>query len=429
MHIAIISYSILCALLNNIYLYIPLIIVVFFIFFQKFIEESRKSIVYFETIFIISILQMLVFPLISIDNLLNPVRYLFLVILGFYFFFVGCNLNRKKINISHYELKLFFSKKRNKRIIFFTSIIGLFFLLGTMSIENSLITTLDSVIGFGIASSVALLFVNFKKYIWILSTYIILVLVESIQNAVFASFIAIGILLFSYIGVLFNLNKTKFICIILVSLFMLSFIQNVKLSYREMVWFGDTREFSYQKFIDAMFVKRFEESSSAFERAGNGSIISQIYEHVPSSYPHKYGEKLISDLSNSLLPRLIFSEKKVLDNTESYTKYTGNSVSENTSVGINVFGISYAEFGVLGSFIFLFFFGLILCVVNNIFYYFFINKGNYIVLIIMPVIFSNFFKFEQEFFAQFTGWIKVLLICGFYILVTKFTYDEKMVSK
>lgn len=425
----IISYSILCALLNNIYMYIPLIIGIFFIFFKKLVEESRRSIVYFEIIFIILILQMLVFPLIGVDNLLNPIRYLFLVISGFYFFFIGCSLNRKKINVSHQDLKLFFSEKRNKRIIFFTSIAGLCILLGTMSVQNSLITTLDSIIGFGIASSVALLFVDSKKYIWILLTYITLILVGSIQNAVFAPFIAIGLLLFSYLGVLFDLNKIKFICLILFSLLMLSFIQNVKLSYREMVWFGDTREFSYQKFIEAMFVKRSDDSSSAFERAGNGSIISQIYEYIPDNYPHKYGEKLVSDLSNSLLPRLIFTEKKVLDNTESYTKYTGNSISENTSVGINVFGISYAEFGILGSFIFLFFFGLMLCLVNNIFYYFFINKGNYIVLILMPVIFSHFFKFEQEFFAQFTGWVKVLLICGVYILITKSTFNDKVISK
>lgn len=425
----VISYSILCALLNNIYIYIPLVIGIFFIFFKKFFEESKKGIVYFETIFIIAILQMLIFPLISIDNLINPVRYLFLVISGFYFFFIGCSLNRKKINISHHELKLFFSEKRNKRVIFFTSIIGLCLLLGEMTIQNALITTLDSIIGFGIASSVALLFVDSKKYIWILLTYITLILVESIQNAVFAPFIAIGLLLFSYLGVLFDLNKIKFICLILFSLLMLSFIQNVKLSYREMVWLSDTREFSYQKFIEAMFVKRSDDSSSAFKRAGNGSIISQIYEYVPDNYPHKYGEKIVSDLSNSLLPRLIFSEKKALDNTESYTKYTGNSVSENTSVGINVFGIAYAEFGILGSFIFLFFFGLLLCLINNIFYYFFINKGDYIVLILMPVIFSNFFKFEEEFFAQFTGWVKILLISGVYILITKSNFNDKVISK
>ncbi len=413
-------YGFFSILLENLFMVISFSVILILYFLNRLMIYSQVSVVYFEIIFIIALLQMIIFPLLNFSEIQNPSRYFFIVFLGYFSFILGCNINRKKIYLTSEEIRKYFSSSNNIIICKITSGVGLLVFILSIWFNNSYVNTFSSLAYIGIVTSVALIFVDFKKYCYFIYLYILFFLFISIKDAVFAIFIGLGLLLFSYVGVFLKVNKMKFILLVLFSVFMLNLIHNVKISYRELVWSGTERGFSVSKFFDALFMEKNQEASSAFERSGNGVVTSRIYEYVPTYYPHKYGDKLISDLSNILIPRIIYPDKEALDNSESYRRYTGNIVSEETSVGTNVFGISYAEFGVFGSFLFLFLLGRLFCFINNFYYYIYIYKGNLFALMLLPVIFSNFYKFEQEFVGQFAGWLKNIIFVTFYLTIIRF---------
>ncbi|WP_157698337.1 hypothetical protein [Sphingobacterium sp. G1-14] len=401
-------------------------------FLVNFLNNIRKEIAIVDLIFLICVLQLVFFPIINFDNMNNLPNYLSIMLPAFFFFYFGFKWNIKKNYFNDIGVEKFFEIGRNtywSKVIILTGILGVFLSSFT---SNAFVNLLNNFSGIAILFSLGLMKKS-KKYWYYPSIFFLIILFQSIRSAVFAPVISFGLLAILYIPMIFNLTKRQIIVLFVCCFFVLNLFQNAKLVYREMVWKGENRSYDFGLFLQAMLAPKQEKSMSAIERANSGSVIAEIYDYVPKKYPHLYGRQLLEDLSNGLIPRFLYSDKKEIDTRANYMRYTGRYVEDNVSVGINVFGISYAEFGVIGSWIFMFFFGQLLNRMYNFLVALFtVRRGYNIFLLTIPSVFISFVKFEQEFVGQFVGFVKLYLILVFIYIIFKsklqFSYENTISS-
>lgn len=103
-----------------------------------------------------------------------------------------------------------------------------------------------------------------------------------------------------------------------------------------------------------------------------GSTIS----HVPSRVPHEGGTLFLDAVKHVLMPRILFPNKKVLDDSARTAKYTGIAVAgreSNTSIGIGYMAEFYVDFGPHGMMVPIFFLGLL---VGHVYRYFTLQNSS-----------------------------------------------------
>lgn len=402
---------ILLLLIENFFINAVIGILITVYFFIQFFIKLKTEIAVVPLIFLICNLQLVFFPILNIENTVNISRYLSIIIPGILFFYIGVNWKLRKFSVKKIDVQRFYNLKNN---LYYTKIF-LYIILSCNIIQtiapNLASNLLNNLINIGQVLALSL-FVYNKKFWYFTFSFFVLILLESVKSAVFAPVISLGLLSVLFIPVIFNFSYKQIFILLISCYFTLNIFQNVKTEYRKAVWSGGKRSYDISLFIKALFTPVQDEGMTALERASAGSVISEIYEYVPSNYNFTYGKQLAEDLSNGLIPRFLYNDKKPIDNRGNYMRYTGNYIEEDVSVGINIFGISYAEFGVVGSWIFLFIFGNILrTIFNFLVRKYILKKENMYMFFLIPVIFSNFFKFEEEFVGQFVGFFKMLIIC------------------
>jgi hypothetical protein len=89
------------------------------------------------------------------------------------------------------------------------------------------------------------------------------------------------------------------------------------------------------------------------ERVSYIDILASTLDNVPANVPHQEGHQLSSALLHIILPRVLFPEKGVLDDTETTYKYTNLPIAmenvQNTSISIGYLGELYVDFGWVGA--------------------------------------------------------------------------------
>lgn len=70
--------------------------------------------------------------------------------------------------------------------------------------------------------------------------------------------------------------------------------------------------------------------------------------YVPQSVAHANGELWGRAIMHVLVPRLLYPDKPIIDNSELTRRYTGEDISDGTSVSIGYMGESYIDFGSFG---------------------------------------------------------------------------------
>ena len=95
------------------------------------------------------------------------------------------------------------------------------------------------------------------------------------------------------------------------------------------------------------------------ERVSYITFFSRVLEYVPATQPHTQGELLQMAVTNTIMPRFIFPEKPVLPSDSFYTRrFTGIMVSdEGTSISIGYMAEFYADWGLLGMYLSVLFYG------------------------------------------------------------------------
>jgi hypothetical protein len=88
-------------------------------------------------------------------------------------------------------------------------------------------------------------------------------------------------------------------------------------------------------------------------------FFSRVLEYVPALEPHSDGELLQMAITNTVVPRILFSDKLVLPSDSYYTRrFTGINVADgNTSISIGYMAEFYADWGLFGMFVSVFIYG------------------------------------------------------------------------
>ena len=134
-------------------------------------------------------------------------------------------------------------------------------------------------------------------------------------------------------------------------------------------------------------------------------------ENVPGRIPYENGALWSGSIVHILMPRVLFPDKPILDDSERTRTYTGVNVAgseQDTSIGIGYVGESYIDFGPVGMFIPIFLLGLLYGVINR----FFITRTRYKLLgsaLAVSVLVFNAYEIETSNIKLLGGVITALL--------------------
>jgi hypothetical protein len=137
-------------------------------------------------------------------------------------------------------------------------------------------------------------------------------------------------------------------------------IQVVKQDYRQKLKAGKNPSL-VGEMIGAISEERFLEDdvlSLATARLNQGWIISAVMRNVPQREPFAEGETIKTAFLVSLVPRILWEDKKGAGGQENFMRFTGLPIERGTSMGISPLGEAYANFGVEGGILFMAIFGV-----------------------------------------------------------------------
>lgn len=204
-----------------------------------------------------------------------------------------------------------------------------------------------------------------KYLVWLLIVYGYEV-AESLRSGMFHDLLVWLFFLAFTFSIRYNFNL-RFKIIGLVSFFALVItIQLIKAEYRKQLnsteqggSFAAAADIASDK-LDA----RNEEEASQLQtvelvnRINQGWIISRVMYWVPRYESHAYGETIYKYLEAAFLPRIIAPNKLVAGDQAIFDKYTGLGLKgSTTSMGMSSLGDGYANFGIIGGWIFMFCYG------------------------------------------------------------------------
>jgi len=194
-----------------------------------------------------------------------------------------------------------------------------------------------------------------------------LLILQSLQLAMFGELIFMSLLasiIFTYGKNYSTFSKAS---IIFLGVFTIALIQSIKLEYRTSVWSGQSSGntanvalFTSLATQKAQDVKGFLSEDKLFftaVRFNQGWLVASVMENVPRSVPYANGETIWKSFLASLAPRFLWPDKPKAGGKENIERFLGWDL-KGTSMNIGLLGESYANFGVTGGVIFLFFYGL-----------------------------------------------------------------------
>lgn len=224
---------------------------------------------------------------------------------------------------------------------------------------------------------------------------------------------------------------------IVVAVPVLILVQNVKDEYREATW-EKGKERGFGTFTDIAQKKSTEQDQQPFAesegvvktvgRLTQGWHLGLTLKRVPLKVPLSNGDEMLSDIKSSILPRVLFAEKKVVGSQDKFEKYTGHKLWGTTSMTIGVLGDFYINYGRVGSFIMLFIFGALI----SRFVYFFIKRyviNDPINIIWIPFILSYLIRANNDFYMVFNSSVKGFLIFLAINFLRKKLWPQRQVYK
>ncbi|MEX1239404.1 MAG: hypothetical protein WEB30_06790, partial [Cyclobacteriaceae bacterium] len=187
-----------------------------------------------------------------------------------------------------------------------------------------------------------------------------------VEAGVFISFFIWATFLFFFIVLSFRLPFLIRMSAIVIAVPATIMVQSVKNEYREMTWEGP-HEGGVELFSE-LAEKNQEEGPytesrgfiSTIGRLSQGWHLGLALKHVPKREPFADGQEMLNDIISSILPRVIFANKKEVNSQEKFYQYTGHKLRGSTSMSIGILGDFYINFGRNGAFMMLFAFGAVI---------------------------------------------------------------------
>jgi hypothetical protein len=237
-----------------------------------------------------------------------------------------------------------------------------------------------------------------------------------------------GLLLWSvftmiFILVFYRFSFAKKSLLLLLGFTGIFILQSVKAEFREMTWvhsYGGNKLELFSTLISEklenimtgkekkarikFFNSKEDEISEANNRLNQGWIISKIMERIPAKTPYLEGETIKEAIYSSLVPRFLVESKAAGGGGKlTYEKLTGFHLS-GTSMGTGILGEAYGNYGVAGTYLFMFLWGLFL----GVFIIFLAKRSKviYSLPLWLSIIFLQVIKAETDMFTVLNHLVK-----------------------
>lgn len=399
--------------------------------FFEFAGKIGNSIPILETMLVIACLQWILGPYIDYNSTyqhykyymyVNEEEYMNLVVPSLYLFAVPVYYFSNKINYIAFLNRIQYIGLTNKTAVYliiagFIADIGAQFIPFTLNFIFFLLSSVKFV-------GVLFLFYSKSKYRWLaLGVLFFAQIVFSVAAGMFHSLLLWMVLMFIFISVGLKLSYFQKLLVLVVGFWFTFILQTVKVEYRKITWQEGFSGNKLQVFIDAFVNKANEfffldskienreeddEVAGANNRLNQGWIVSKIMDHIPSE-EYFLGGSTISDAILSSFYLSAFAENKVGGGgKETYKRLTGFILSSSTSMGTGIIGEAYGNFGVRGTYIFMFLWSSFL----GFFLLFLFKKSDkyYTLPLWIPVIFLQVIKAETDFYTVFNHLFKATII-------------------
>jgi hypothetical protein len=245
----------------------------------------------------------------------------------------------------------------------------------------------------------------------------LLTAISSARTGLFHDLILWSALFFSFLCYDLQLRVWSKLAIIVASLAVLIGLQSVKAEYR-MLLSSDPESAGIITLTSSIGEALFgdnENYDNTIARLNQGWIISAVMAYTPNVEPFADGQTVIDAVRDSLLPRLL-SDKPEVEVSDHFRRFTGLSVSSDTSFGISIVGEAWANFGQLGI-VLLLFWGLVFGGLTRLIAQFSLHQPT--LPLWTPMIFLYAVKAETELVVTLNYMVKA---CAFVFLLYFLTW-------
>jgi hypothetical protein len=241
--------------------------------------------------------------------------------------------------------------------------------------------------------------------------------VNVLRSGVFVSFFVWAMFLFFFVSLKYAVPYFVRVLVLVAFVPILILIQGVKHEYRQKVWkneqaggVGLLSDLAEKQKKDEN--EPFSESTGVVRTVGRlsqGWHLGMILKHVPKKEPIVNGGEMLTDILSSIVPRILFSDKRSVNSKDKFNKYTGHKLRGSTSMSVGVLGDFYINFGRVGSFIMLFVFGIFIARILRFFIIRYVLPDP-INIIWIPFMLSYLIRANNDFYIFFNCLIKGFLI-------------------
>jgi len=409
----------------------------FVFFIREFVVNLGRKIVFLEFLSALALLQWLIGPTLYYLYLEESLFYAFRMMVEpkEYFQFVypatvaliaGLYLPLRKYQEDHTQLfesiKDYLSDKPKTGLILVATGLTSSFL--SPYVPNSLSFIFFLLKDLMYVGAIYLFFSPFRGKVLTLGVVGVLLLFQTVKLGMFKEFVFW--LLFFVIFLTFyyqiSLRRKMVLSILVASL--VGIIQSVKGEYRLATWESYDARQSKTSIMWGLIKNNIANPNSVFfnkyfleqnvHRINQGALISHVMAHTPEQEPFARGATVKSAIFSSVLPRFLWPNKRKADE-ELFEKYSGIQLLRGTSMNLSPLGEAYANFGKLGSVIFMFFYGLFIGWGFLKFLQY--AKGIPTVVLWLPMVFYQVLAVESDLFKVFNALTKgaIMVIFVFFV--------------
>jgi hypothetical protein len=204
-----------------------------------------------------------------------------------------------------------------------------------------------------------------NKYKKVILTFIILLLIgQALAQGMFGEMIYMSALMFplTIFGRKISYQRKLFITIL--GFFVIFMIQSVKGDYRKRSWLEGAG--SDPLYFAQLIADRITNPSSLFDadqffftgvRFNQGWLVAKTMQYVPNKYPYGNGETIWQSVLASFVPRFLWPDKPEAGGKDNLKRFWGYDLV-GYSMNIGPSGEAYANFGITGGCVYMFFYGL-----------------------------------------------------------------------
>jgi hypothetical protein len=414
------------------------IVLVLFVFY-KFLVRLGNTIPVLELMLLIAGLQWIVGPFIeySVPGLhyrykmyVEELQYMEFIVPAYGFFVLGVLVPISKYSKYSIPISYFSEKSKFGLLLLF---IGISSDLLAGYAPGALAFFVYLLSNFKFAGAIILFFSKERKLRIVFYLTILYLFYNSLQNALFHDFVLWGVFFYMFWAIKYKPKLSNILAIILLGILFLITLQTVKAAYRSQVWSGysgNKVELFLSLIVESIFTNGLfeevnEDQIGTNVRLNQGWIISSVMDNIPENQEYLGGETIADAIVSSIFPRFLIPDKEVAGGQKNFMRFTGLNLEAGTSMGISIIGESYGNFGLYFGVLFMFIWGLFLASIWSRLYSFILKNIVYICFI--PLIFLQVIKAETELVVVLNHLIKSLIVVILFIFIYKQYLNRKFI--